>query len=230
MASTPAIKQANNEITPLSIEEIVRSLRPDAPTRHFTRFSQWTWSLGFQLDEKRKRKLPIFITDPVGNKHQLEFSWYEGGYEFSVDHLVFASNEAAEAADAPCQSEVIALEDTTGHCHVLSPLGRLASSTGGGWALFWALEQQQYWIVFNWDKPAEGFGFCVEEPSERLGTFQPTDVVMSYCQLSDFSFSTWSGKMENIRTGGFSVHQVTRKDGVLVPLEEGVPAPPREYP
>jgi hypothetical protein len=222
MASTPVIEQVSNEIASLPVEEVVGSLRPDAPTRQFTRFSNWTWLL------PEKRNLPIFITDPEGNKHQLNFSWYDGGHEFSVDHLVFSSNEAADAADAPSQSEVIALEDSTGHCHLLSPLGSLTSSTRGGWALFWALEERQYWIVFNWDKPAKDF--CEEEPSKRSDRFHSTEVVMSYCQLSNFSFSTWSGKMEHIRTGGFSVHQVTRKNGVLVPLEEGATAPRREYP
>jgi hypothetical protein len=52
---------------------------------------------------------------------------------------------------------------------------------------------------------------------------------MSYCRLSGFSFSTWSGKMDNIRTGGFAVRKVTRKNGILVPLDEGVPTSPHDW-
>jgi hypothetical protein len=203
-------------------QHAIESLCIDAPDQLFERFGRWTF------EQDWKTVFPLHITDPYDFTHQLEFSWYPGGRHLTLENLVFPSPEAASAANAPSPALVVALEDNAKEIHLVSPLGPIELPLRDGWILFWALKEQEYWIVFNWDQPPQDRDF-VRNPVLRFDTFYETNVSMSYCRLSGFSFDTMSGKMESIYKGGFTVRQVTRnQDGILVPLYEGVPASPHE--
>jgi hypothetical protein len=211
----------NDEDDTMPAKEVIETLGIDADDYQFGRFAHWTF------EQQLRKEIPLYITDLDGKIHQFEFYWYQGGRHFTMEKVVFPSFSAKEAANAPDPTIVFALEDIEGNSQAVTPLGSIELSDKLGWALFWALEEQKYWIVFNWEEPEDSE--YVEDPWQRQGIFYPTDHSFSYCRLSGFNFDNWSGKMESLYAGGFIARQLTRKNGVLIPLHEGVPAPAKEF-
>jgi hypothetical protein len=198
-----------------SLMQILEALTTRASTAEFRKLEDW-------LDCQDIVELhPLSLRHPLsGRTCTAVLSWASIGRVLPRDSGLSPESSSRRIV-VPGPDYCFALEDLeNGDQQFIYLLAHLRVDGRMRWFLCWAIQERQFWIVYDWepddDDDDDGYDDGTPgNPSERQSHFRLIDSNMSYCRLLGFNVDDWAGTVDRVRDKGFRAYYVVQRDGVL---------------